>query len=473
MIVLPNVDKIRTLCEETWDENIIPTLKKFIAIPNKSPAFDADWQKNGHIDAAAKLVSDWVKTQAIPGLELRILQLPQRTPVILIEIPGNTDRTVLMYGHIDKQPEMQGWMEGLSPWEAVVRGDKLYGRGGADDGYAVFASILAIKALKAQNVAHSRIVILIESSEESGSIDLPYYINELEAEIGTPELIICLDSGCGNYEQLWHTTALRGLISGVLRVETLTEGVHSGYGTGIMPSSFRIMRQLLSRIENKNTGEILLSAFHVNIPEERIKETRLAASVLGDEVYKAFPRSGKAQPVNENVSELLLNRTWRPSLEIIGCDGIPSLKDAGNVLRPYTSLKLSLRLPPTCDAEKAAAQLKQILEADPPYHAKVTFHADKASDGWHAPLLKPWLKKGMSDASQAYFGKEALAMAEGGSIPFMGMLGEKFPKAQFLITGVLGPRSNAHGPNEFLHIPTVKRLTACISHVIAVEAGRE
>ncbi len=473
MTVLANSEKIRALCEQNWEDDIIPTLKKFIAIPNKSPAFDADWQKNGHVDAAVKLVSDWVKKQAIPGLELRVLQLPKRTPLILIEIPGTIDRTVLMYGHIDKQPEMQGWLEGLSPWEAVLSGDKLYGRGGADDGYAVFASILAIKALKAQNSAHSRIVILIESSEESGSIDLPYYIAELEQDIGTPELIICLDSGCGNYEQLWHTTSLRGMISGVLRVETLTEGVHSGYGTGIMPSSFRIIRQLLSRIENKNTGEILLSSFHVDIPEQRIKETRLAASVLGDEVYKAFPRSAKTMPVNDNMSELLLNRTWRPSLEIIGCDGIPSLKDAGNVLRPYTSLTLSLRTPPTCDAEKAALQLKHILEADPPYQAKVTFNAEKASSGWHAPLLNPWLKKAMDDASQSYFGKEALAIAEGGSIPFMGMLGEKFPKAQFLITGVLGPHSNAHGPNEFLHIPTVKRLTCCISHVIAAEAVHE
>ncbi len=473
MINLLNSEKTRTLCEQVWENDIIPTLNTFISIPNKSPAFDADWQKNGHIDAAVKLVSEWVKGQKISGLELRVLQLPKRTPVILIEIQGTIDRTVLMYGHIDKQPEMEGWLDGLSPWQAVLRGDKLYGRGGADDGYAIFSSILAVKALKEQNIAHSRMVILIESSEESGSIDLPYYIDELEKEIGTPELIICLDSGCGNYEQLWHTTSLRGMVAGVLRVETLTEGVHSGYGSGIMPSSFRIIRQLLSRIENKNTGEILLSKFHVTIPEERIKETRKAASVLGDEVYKAFPCIGNAEPVNDNMGELLLNRTWRPALEIIGCDGIPSLKNAGNVLRPYTSLTLSLRTPPTCDAKKAALQLKHILEADPPYQAKVTFTVDKASDGWHAPLLKDWLKKAIDEASQDYFSKEALAIAEGGSIPFMAMLGKKFPKAQFLITGILGPHSNAHGPNEFLHIPAVKRLTCCISHVIAAEAVHE
>ena len=415
----------------------------------------------------------WVKQQAIPQLQMRLLQAPGRTPVILIDIPGNTDRTVLMYGHIDKQPEMHGWMEGLSPWQAVMRGDKLYGRGAADDGYAIFSSILAIKALKEQNCPHSRIVILIESSEESGSIDLPYYIEEVQQDIGTPSLIICLDSGCGNYEQLWHTTSLRGLVNGVLRVDVLTEGVHSGYGSGIMPSSFRILRQLLSRIENKNTGEILLSNLHVDIPEQRIKEARLAATTLGDAVYTAFPRCGNTKPVTDNVSELLLNRTWRPALSVVGADGLPSIDNAGNVLRPYTSLSLSIRIPPTCDHQKACEQLKQILEADPPYQCKVTFDISQASDGWHAPLLKPWLQNAMNEASQQYFGKEALAIGEGGSIPFMAMLGEKFPEAQFMITGILGPNSNAHGPNEFLHIPAVKRLTCCISHVIAAEAHRE
>ena len=260
------------------------------------------------------------------------------------------------------------------------------------------------------------------------------------------------------------------MVNGILKVETLSEGVHSGYGSGIMPSSFRILRQLLSRVENKNTGEILLSAFHVNIPEERIREARIAATVLGDEIIKAFPRSGSLLPVNDNMSELLLNRTWRPALEVIGCDGLPNLNNAGNVLRPYTTVSLSLRTPPTCDSDKACRQLKQILEDSPPYRAKVTFTPTQISCGWETPVLKPWLKTAIQEASEYYFGKEALAMGEGGTIPFMAMLGMKFPKAQFLITGILGPQSNAHGPNESLDIPAVKRLTGCISHIIAKEA---
>ncbi len=461
---------IQSLCDTVWEDELIPKMKEFIRIPNKSPSFDPDWEKNGYMQAAVDLVSTWVQTQNIQGLRLNVYRKPGRTPMILIEIPGQGPRTVLMYGHIDKQPEMQGWQEGLSPWEGVLREDKLYGRGAADDGYAVFSSILALKAVKAQNLPHSRIVILIEASEESGSSDLPFYVNELEQEIGKPDLVICLDSGCGNYDQLWHTTSLRGLVNGVLSIEVLSEGVHSGSASGIVPSSFRILRQLLSRIENKNTGDILLSAFHVDIPEERIQEARLAAGVLGNTLYTEFPLKDQLQPVSENLSELLLNRTWRPALSVIGCDGLPALANAGNVLRPKTEMALSIRIPPSCDAEKATEQLKKTLEADPPYQAKVSFTAQQGSNGWHAPLMKPWLKAAISEASELYFGREAMAQGEGGTIPFMGMLGEKFPEAQFLITGVLGPHSNAHGPNEFLHIPTVKRLTACIAHVLALEA---
>jgi acetylornithine deacetylase/succinyl-diaminopimelate desuccinylase-like protein len=163
---------------------------------------------------------------------------------------------------------------------------------------------------------------------------------------------------------------------------------------------------------------------------------------------------------------MLLNRTWRPALSITGIDGVPSLSDAGNVLRPMTAAKISLRIPPGVDADHATASLKEILERDPPYGASVTFKGEMGADGWAAPDLSPWLETATDEASRTFFGKPAMYMGEGGSIPFMGMLGERFPEAQFLITGVLGPGSNAHGPNEFLDIPTGKRLTACVARVL-------
>jgi acetylornithine deacetylase/succinyl-diaminopimelate desuccinylase-like protein len=465
--------------ERIWEGEILPALERYIRIPNKSPAYEPSWAAKGHMEAAVKLIADWCQAQGahLPGLTVEVVRLKnekgeERTPLIYMEVPGSTQDTVLLYGHLDKQPEMTGWREGLSPWEPVREGDKLYGRGGADDGYSAFASLSALRLLKEQGIAHARCVVLIEACEESGSYDLPAYIEALAPRIGTPSLVVCLDSGCGNYEQLWMTTSLRGLVAGNLRVRILTEGVHSGAASGVVPSSFRIIRQLLSRIDDESTGKVGLEALQVEIPAARQEQARAVAQVLGDEVVSAYPFVPGARPVTADVTEQLLNRTWRPTLSVTGVEGLPSLESAGNVLRPFTALKLSVRIPPRLDAQKAARALKEVLEKDPPYGAKVTFESEKASAGWDAPPLEPWLEEATHAASRACFGKPFMAMGEGGTIPFMEMLGRRYPRAQFLITGVLGPGSNAHGPNEFLHVPTGKKLTACVASVVAAHASR-
>ncbi len=458
--------QIKKFIDHQWDESIIPALSQYIAIPCKSPAFDPDWQQNGYLHRAVDLIAAWCREQEIPGLELTVHGLAGRTPLILIDIPGQLSETVLLYGHLDKQPEMTGWNDGLSPWQPVLKNNRLYGRGGADDGYAVFAALTAIKALKQQNLPHGRCLVVIEASEESGSYDLPFYMDHLADAIGEPDIVICLDSGMGNYDQFWTTCSLRGLIAGVLSVEILTEGVHSGAAGGVVPSSFRILRELLSRVEEEKTGRILLDEFHVDIPKERVKEVKQTSEVLGDEVWKEYPWIADAKPTNEPLEEMILNRTWRSALEITGVDNIPSLQNAGNVLRPQTQAMLSLRIPPGCDPQRAAQALKKTLEANPPYHAKISFTITKQSSGWNAPLLQNWLADAIQQASQTYFGKPAISWGEGGSIPFMHMLGEKFPRAQFVITGVLGPHSNAHGPNEFLDIPAGKRVTCCIAEIL-------
>lgn len=457
-----------------WDHEIVPQLTDYIRIPNKSPLFDPEWAAHGHMQRAVDLIANWCKARPIPNMKLEVIRHGDRTPIILMEIPGtlSSNDTVLLYGHLDKQPEMVGWAEGKGPWEPVLEGDKLYGRGGADDGYAAFGALTAIESLQQQQLPHARCVVLIEASEESGSPDLPHYIDVLADRIGTPSLVICLDSGCGDYEHLWCTTSLRGLVVGDLTVEILNEGVHSGDASGIVPSSFRILRQLLSRLEDENTGEVRVDELQVRIPEQRREQAQGVADVLGTAVYDKFAFVSGAGPISHDLTELVLNRTWRPQLATTGVAGIPAIKDAGNVLRPKTSLRISMRLPPTCDAETAQASMKRILERDPPYGAKVTFDAHSGA-GWNAPLLAPWLQTALEGASQAYFGQKAVYMGEGGSIPFMGMLGKKFPQAQFMITGVLGPHSNAHGPNEFLHIPCGKKVTASVAHVLVEHAKRK
>ncbi|HXJ08464.1 MAG TPA: M20 family metallopeptidase [Burkholderiales bacterium] len=458
---------------EFWDDAIVPALTEYIRIPAKSPHFDKAWEKNGYIDDAVKLAEAWCRKHALPGMKIEVVRLPGKTPVLFLEIDGKAKGTVLMYGHLDKQPEMTGWHEGYGPWQPRLAEGKLYGRGGADDGYAVFASLAAIQALKEQQKNHARIVVLIECCEESGSYDLPAYLEFLSSRIQKPDLVIGLDSGCGNYEQLWGTTSLRGLVNGVLEVEVLTEGVHSGDASGVVASSFRVARLLLERIEDPESGVVGPAAFHAPIPPERGEQAKRAAAVLGEEIWRKFPFVKGMAPMAEDLADLVLNRTWRPALAVTGAEGLPAPANAGNVLLPKTALALSMRLPPTTGAKTAAMQLKTLLEADPPYGAKVGFSAGQAADGWNAPATAPWLFEAINSSSKKHFKADAMWMGEGGTIPFMAMLGSKFPQAQFLITGVLGPHSNAHGPNEFLHIEYAKKLTACVADVLAAQASSD
>ncbi len=465
---------------QRWDEALVPALTDYIGVPAKSPMFDADWQAHGHIDRVVRDAAAWVEGRRVAGLRLEVIRLPGRTPLIFFEVPatkaGSTD-TVLMYGHLDKQPEFNGWRNDLGPWTPKYENGLLYGRGGADDGYAVYAAITAIEALDRAGLPRPRIVGLIESCEESGSSDLPVYLDALKQRLGQVALVVCLDSGAGNYDQLWLTTSLRGMVSGVLKVEILSEGVHSGDSSGLVPSSFRILRHVLDRLEDSATGRLLPQSFHCQIPGARVEQMRAAAVTLGDEVWKRFPWAcgadgGATLPTTTDPVEALLNRTWRPTLSVTGADGFPELGNAGNVLRPYTAFKLSLRLPPLVDGNQASLDLKRLLEDNAPYNARVTFAPDGragalGATGWNAPELAPWLERALNDASNAHYGAPLGYIGQGGTIPLMSMLQKGFPAAQMMVCGVLGPKSNAHGPNEFLHVPYGKKLTAAVAQVIA------
>ncbi len=466
--------------DRRWDEAIVPALTDYIGVPAKSPMFDAEWQAHGHLERVVRDAAAWVESRKVPGLTLEVVRIEGRTPVIFFEIPATrpaSSDTVVMYGHLDKQPEFTGWRNDLGPWTPKYEGGLLYGRGGADDGYAVYAAITAVEALKAQGLTHPRIVGLIETCEESGSHDLPPYLDALRTRLGNVSLVVCLDSGAGNYDQLWLTTSLRGMVSGVLKVEILTEGIHSGDASGVVPSSFRILRNVLDRLEDSATGRLLPESFHCQLPTDRLAQVQAAAAMLGDALWQRFPWAcgadgGSTLPTTTDPVEALLNRTWRPTLSVTGVDGFPDMKSAGNVLRPYTAFKLSLRLPPLVDGHQASLHLKTLLEDNAPYNAKVTFHPDGragalGANGWNAPSLAPWLEAALNTASLAQFGAPVGYIGQGGTIPLMSMLQQGFPAAQMMVCGVLGPKSNAHGPNEFLHVPYAKRLTAAVAQVIA------
>ncbi|MGO9802626.1 MAG: M20/M25/M40 family metallo-hydrolase [Steroidobacteraceae bacterium] len=465
-----DLKQLSTFVGNTWDQSIVDRLTAYVRIPNKSPDFDPQWESHGHMEKAVQLMAEWCRQQPLPGMRVEVRRLPGRTPLLLTDIPGELPGCVLLYGHLDKQPEFTGWLPGLGPWEPVIRDGKLYGRGAADDGYAVFSSLTAIAALKEQRVRLPRCLVLIEACEESGSDDLPFHLSALGDAIGEPSLVVCLDAECGNYDQVWCTTSLRGNLVGTLTVRVLTEGVHSGMATGIAPTPFRILEQLLARLESPVTGDLLLDELHVTLPADRRAQAVAAAQVLGSEVAGKLPWAPGVQPVSNDPAELIINSSWRATLAVTGADGLPPVGSAGNVLLPQIAVKLSLRLPPTCDAARAAQAVREALERDPPYGAEVRFEAGSATAGWNAPAFAPWLEESIGRASQAVYGRAAVHIGCGGTIPFMGMLGERFPRTQFFITGVLGPHANAHGPNEFLHIEYAKKLTACVSLVLADHA---
>lgn len=452
---------------EQVDSNLTPTIADFVRIPNQSRAFDPEWATNGLQQKACHFCMDWAKKLDVKGLSLELIEEEGRTPVVLgiIDVPNKP--TVLMYGHIDKQPPLTNdWAEGLHPYEPVIKDGKMYGRGGADDGYAFFSSLLIIKALQQFGIPHNRIVLYFETDEESGSADLIYFLQQRKAQIGEPSLVICLDSGCCDYEHMCLTTTLRGVYNFALKVEVSTEGVHSGSSSGILPDSFRILRDVIDQFECSKTGR-LPSDLYVNIPSDKYDQAYGLIGEMKGKLDFGFPFLEGVEPVEHDTFKQYLNRIWHPTLTCIGSDGLPNLKNAGNVLRPYTTLALSVRLPPSLPKEEAVATIKKFFaNVKVPHNAKLTFIDGSSGQGFNCPAYEPKLKEIIDEAGEKFFNTKVLYYGEGGSIPFINELAQMFPKSQFIVTGVLGPKSNAHGPNEFLHLPYMKKLILSLSKIL-------
>ena len=467
---------VRGTVERVWDDAVLTSLSEFVSIPALSPIFDEAWETSGHLDAAVEHVRRWLVARDIEGATAEILRLPGKSPVLLFDVPPTEGvradaGTALLYGHLDKQPPVGGWGEGLGPWTPVLRDGRLYGRGAADDGYSGYAATAAIEAVRAAGGPHARCVVLLETSEESGSPDLPAYLERYADKLGAVSLVVCLDSGGQDYERLWLTSSLRGLASTTVTVKVLASGQHSGMASGIVPSSFRIMRVLLDRLEDAETGEILLPEMHGEVPPERLAEIKDLADLAPGAARTAFPLLEGMRPVSDDDVELMLNNSWRPTLSVIGGAGFPLPAEAGNVLRTETTLTLSFRLPPTADPKKALAALERTLTTDVPYGAHVELSRSEEGPGWNAPVTAPWLQSALDAASDAVFdGKPWLTMRLGGSIPFMGTLADHYPAAQFVVTGALAADSNAHVPDEWLNIPHAKRVTEAVAHLLAAHA---
>lgn len=463
--------KIYEQMNHLWDDSVEEALKEYVRLPALSPDFDRDWEKNGILHESLMQAKAWAEKQGIVGLHCEIIQHPGFTPCLFVEIKAQnrpvSEGSVFLYGHLDKQPENHGWDEDKGPWKPVIQNGRLYGRGSVDDGYAFYTSLSAIKALQTLGIAHPRCVGLFETCEESASRHYEEYLEDCAQKIGNIGLVVALDSCSGDYDRLWVTDTLRGMIGGAIEVRTLTAGVHSGEASGIVPGSFMILRHLLDRIEDSRTGEIIPRVFHTGIPPEACEQTREVAQIEGDQIWKAYPWYGATEPLTKDPFEGLLNRNWRPELTVTGIDGIPSVENGGNVMRPFTRAKIGLRLPPDVDAQTASKEFGRIVTENPPFNADVHFEPVVASNGWVAPRRARWLKEAFSVSSETLWGEEPGFLGMGGSIPLLNVFTSRWPHAQYMVAGALGPGSNAHGPNESLHIEYCKKLISSVAYVIA------
>ena len=459
---------------EDFERDALPTLMEFATIPSLSPGFDTEWAEHGYLEAAAQLLADWAAARTLANVDVTIHRLEGRTPALVVTVDSTAGEggTVVLYGHLDKQPPLGDWSEGLDPFVPVRRGDRLYARGVSDDGYAIFSALSAIESMEANGIAHARCVVLIEASEESGSPDLEAHLDDLSGHLGAVELLICLDSGALTYDRLWVTTSLRGLINVELTVRVLEQSQHSGSASGVVPSSFRLLRQLLDRVEDATTGTVLVTSMNVTIPEAETKAAHELADEFGDVLARELPTVAGLELMGRNAEERLIQRTWHPTLSVIGMSGIPAPDIAGNVLRAFTTAVLSFRIPPTTDTATASAEVLRLLRADPPSNAQVEVSIVSDGDGWAAPTFTPWLATALDAASLDAFGHPVGYTGEGGSIPFLASLGRRYPGVQFVATGVGGPQSNAHAIDEMLDLPTAVGVTNAVITVLAAHANQ-
>ncbi|MCP2255949.1 Acetylornithine deacetylase/Succinyl-diaminopimelate desuccinylase [Prauserella aidingensis] len=445
-------------------------LARLVEIPALSPSFDAEWATTRQLHAAVEHVRTYLDARGFPGASTDVVELPGRTPVLLLDVPATdgarTDETVVVYGHLDKQPAAGEWSPGLGPWTPVIKEGRLYGRGANDDGYAAYAAATALEALHASGGAHARTVVLLETCEESGSPDLGAYLEHLRPRLGRVGLVVCLDTSGADHERLWLATSLRGMISFDLTVRVLTSGVHSGHASGFVPSSFRILRELLDRIEDPRTGDLHLPELVTEVPADRLAEVHAA----GDALAPTLPLVDGMRYAHDTVADLVLANTWATTMSVTGADGLPPLPEAGNVLRPYTSVKLSFRLPPTVDADTALAAMTRVLTTDPPFGAQVEIARADAASGWNANPRAPWLESTLDKVGDEVFGLPWRALGLGGTIPFLGLFGHAYPDAQFVVTGPRGPGNNAHVPDEWLHLEQTERVTEAVARILDAHA---
>ncbi|CDW83647.1 peptidase m20 [Stylonychia lemnae] len=458
-----------TIVDEHYDSWFVPGLSDFVRVPNLTMMADNNFATNGLIQQAMECVDNYINKLDVQGLKRHVFHPEGSNPLVVYVIDGSegATRNVMLYGHLDKQPWGAGWEEGLAPNDPQIRGDYMYGRGSSDDGYSAFATMLAVKSIQLAGGKLPRVVLVLETEEESGSPNLIPLLNLAEDVIGKPDACFCMDSGALDYDQLWLTSSLRGVCNVDLTIEGGKVGYHSGETGGIIPETFRVARALLNRLDNCDTGRVT-EDLQVPVPDFKQQEADSLSEKYGDKLFKKYNLNEGVQYINEdNIPELYLNKVWRPNLSITGAEGLPPIAAAGNVLRPKTTIRCSMRLCPAFDAHEAEKIITNKLTTDVPYNAKVTVSGGHAGNGWCQKHLQEWLHNALTEAGHKFFGgKDYGSFGEGGSIPFLNELQKKYPDTQIVAMGLVGPGANIHGPNENINLVYAKKLVKTLAHVI-------
>ncbi|CAI2368334.1 unnamed protein product [Moneuplotes crassus] len=461
-----DTEKSKKFIEDNFQSMFLDPISEFIKVPNLTPSFDPEFQTNGLIEQAIDNVKGYAESMDIPGLKFHVHNEEGRAPMALIEIPGNGKKNIMVYGHLDKQPHMEGWTEGTGPTTPTIIGDKLYGRGSTDDGYVSFATLTAVKNILDQGQEIPRIVLVLEAEEESGSKDLVYLLEKCKDIIKTPDVCLCCDSGALDYKTLWLTSSLRGSMGMNVKVSIAKDAFHSGICGGAMPETFRIANNLLDRLEDPITKR--MEKFEVEIEDRFKEEAKNIVGLVGTDLYKDFKLLEGCRPIHhDNLEEMYLNINWRPALAVCGADGLPTLSKAGNVVRASTSLRLKIRLPPSLDAKEMCDEVVKTLSEDVPFGAKIEFDDVSSGSGWVMKDLKEETSKAIHESSEEFYEKKAGLYGIGGSIPFLKTLEGIYPETEILAMGVGGNDCNIHAPDETLDIPYMKKFIPTLSHILA------
>ena len=470
-----DTELLKKYVDKQFTLNILPNLMNFIRIPNLSPLFDPNWKTNGYLFKAANLIVSYAKSLNIKNAEINLLQDSGHTPMVFIEIPAsrkNDNRTVIFYGHYDKQPYGTGWDKDKSPTNPVIVDGRLYGRGSADDGYASFSILTAIKTCQEFNCLMPRICCLFEGAEESTDADLKYYFDKLIPILGDNVVaFIPLDSGCPDYDRLWMANSLRGIVDIDVNIQTLDQESHYGpEASGIIAENLFLMRKIYDGLVDSTNGEFKLEEFKIaedKIPAIVMEQMQKEIEIVGDNFIKNIPLYEGVSPLKTDVKELMINNRWKPSCFILGIDNCPKTEDRGFGVSSGINVRMSIRIPPTVDKNKAIEALKKALSDNIYFGAQVKLGYLDYGEGVLLANMSNKVKNILNKASLEFFGNESVFTGVGGSIPFIGYFQSKYPNTDIICTGIVGSDSHEHGPNENLNIEACKKMVCVLCYFLS------